>query len=126
MIENPWKRRQKFTKSKGTHTKKQGKPKQGLEGQGIVRFESCDSKVAAIVALNIDTFRLGLAILRRFSAILLCCDSTHLCAFGAEILAIPGLRFWSRTIHDSSVPLSSEQFQRPVFAILLESMKIHL
>ena len=32
------------------------------------------------VALNIDRLRFGLAILNRFSATLLHCDSTHFCA----------------------------------------------
>ena len=42
---------------------------------------------------NIDRPRFGLAILSRFSAILLCCGSTHFCALTAEIVAIEGPRF---------------------------------
>ena len=40
---------------------------------------SCNSKVAGL-QLNIDGLWFGLSILNRFSAILLCCDSTHFCA----------------------------------------------
>ena len=45
---------------------------------------------------NIDRLRFGLAILNRFSRILVYCDSTQFCALAAEILAIPGQRFWDR------------------------------
>ena len=35
-----------------------------------------------------------MAILDRYSAILLCCDSTHVLLLAAEFLVIPGSRFW--------------------------------
>ena len=60
------------------------------------RLNSCDSKVVAHcqVALNVDRLRLGFTIL-----ILRYCDSTHFCALVvAQILLIPGLRFWNRAI----------------------------
>ena len=39
-----------------------------------------------------------MAILNRFSAILLCCDSIHFLLLAAEFLAIPGLRFCEEDI----------------------------
>ena len=57
---------------------------------------SCEAKVVVTVTLNIDRVRFGLAILRRFSAILL-----RFMLLAAEILAMSGSKFWNRPIRDS-------------------------
>ena len=53
----------------------------------IVRFESCDSKVA----LSIDKDAIRMAILNRFSALLFYCDSSHFFASGGSRPAILGI-----------------------------------
>ena len=58
--------------------------------------ESCDSKVAAKVALNIDRLRFGLVIPNRFFAILLCCVSAYFCASHHR-------KFWRFHIRDCGI-----------------------
>ena len=56
-----------------------------------------------------------MAILNRFSAILVSCDSTHFLLLAVEFLAIPGPRLWDRacdSIRDS-VPLRSRELGNP-------------
>ena len=61
-----------------------------------------------------------MAILNRFSAILLYCDSTHFLLLAAEFLAIPGPRFWEScdsrfAILNQNLPELFEEFQRFVY-----------